>query len=134
MVFTVRAIIEILGFPDTHVKEVAEKVIEKLKTEDRISVLKENIHDPKKVKETFFSCFIEIEMKITDLNKLMGFCFDYLPSSLEILDTEKVTIPVREFHFAMSEMIEKLHQYNITVNNLTATVKNLEKEIKKIKV
>ena len=131
MVFTVRAIIEVLGFPEEHVKEVTGKVIEKLKTEDRITITKENITEPTKVKEQFFSCFAEIEMKVHDMNKLIGFCFDYLPSSLEILDTEKVTIPVREFHFAISELIEKLHHYNITVNNLTGKIKHLEKLNKK---
>ena len=128
MVFTVRAIIEILGFPEEHVKEITQKVIEKIKTEDRISIIKETLHEPQKVKETFFSCFAEVEMKIHDLSKLMGFCYDYLPSSLEILDAEKITIPVREFHFAINEMLEKLHSYNFTVNNLSAKIKQIEKE------
>ena len=107
MVFTTRAIIEILGFPEEHVKEITQRVLEKIKTEDRISIVKEKIHDPKIVKEKFYSCFIEVDMKIHDLSKLWGFCYDYLPSSIEILDTEKVTIPIREFHFALGEMLEK---------------------------
>ncbi|MBS3152315.1 hypothetical protein J4230_02795 [Candidatus Woesearchaeota archaeon] len=126
MVFTVRTIIEVLGFPDTHVKEITEKVVEKIKTEDRISVLKEKIHDPEKVKDKFFSSLIELELKIHDFSKLLGFCYDYLPSSLEILDTEKITLQVREFHFAMNELLERLHHYNLVVNNLSAKIRQLE--------
>ena len=128
MVFTIRAIIEVMGFPEEHVKLVTEKVIEKLKTEDRISIIKETVHPPEKIKEKFFSCFAEVEMKITDFSKLLGFCYDYLPSSIEILDTEKITLPVREFHFAMSEMLDKLHHYNLTVTNLTNRLNHIEKK------
>lgn len=131
MVFTIRAIIEILGFPDTHIKEVTQKVIEKLKTEDRITITKEVINEPQKVKEKYFSCLAEVEMKILDFNKLLAFCYDYMPSSLEFLDTEKITLPIREFHFGMSELLDKLHQYNIAVNNLSQRVKQLEDQIPK---
>lgn len=128
MVFTVRAIIEVMGFPEEHVKEVTEKVIEKLKAEDRITVIKDTLHPAQKVKEKFFSCFAEVELKIHDFSKLLGFCYDYLPSSVEILDTEKVVIPVREFHFALNETLEKLHHYNLTVTNLTNRLTQLEKK------
>ncbi|MBI2148076.1 hypothetical protein HYU23_00190 [Candidatus Woesearchaeota archaeon] len=127
MVFTIRAIIEVLGFPEEHVKEVTQKVVEKIKSEDRINLINSKISEPEKVKEKFFSCFAELEMKIHDFSKLLGFCFDYLPSSLEILDTEKITIPAREFHLAISEILDILHNYNITVNNLSARLKHLEK-------
>ena len=127
MVFTIRAIIEVMGFPEEHIKEVSQKIVEKIKAEDRISIIKETTHNTEKVKEQFFSCFIEIEMKVNDLSKLFGFCYDYLPSSIEILDTEKITMPTREFHFAINEMLEKLHHYNITVNNIKSAFPNNHK-------
>jgi len=68
----------------------------------------------------------ELELKIHDFSKLLGFCYDYLPSSLEILDTEKITLQVREFHFAMNELLERLHHYNLVVNNLSAKIRQLE--------
>ncbi len=131
MVFTIRAIIEVLGFPNTHVKEVTEKVIEKLKTEDRVTVLNSKVNDPEKVKEKYFSCFAEVEMKVLDFSKLLSICSDYMPSSLEILDSDKVTLPTREFQLAISELLDKLHQYNIAVNNLSQRVKQLEDQLKK---
>lgn len=119
MVFTIRAAIEVLGYPESHVNEVIKKIIEKLKSEEGINVLKENISATEKVKEKFFASFIDVEMKLNDTNKLLNFCYEYLPSSLEILDTEKVVIPVREFTSAMNEMLAKLHHYNIVMNNLS---------------
>lgn len=119
MVFTVRATIEVLGFPEEHIKEVIKKVIEKLKTEEGIQLLKENIHETEKIKERTFASFADVEIKANDLGKLLNFCYDYLPSTIEILDTEKVSIPVREFTAGLNEMLIKLHNYNMILNNLS---------------
>ena len=124
MVFTIRTVIEVLGFPDTHVKEVTTKVIEKLKTEEGITTIKTEIHPPEKVKDRFYSCFAEIEIKVHNFSRLLSFCYDYMPSSLEILDMEKVTMPIREFTFGLNELLERLHTYNITINNLSAQLNN----------
>ena len=126
MVFTVRAAIEVLGYPESHIDEVIKKIIEKLKTEDGIKLIKEEIHQAEKVKEEFFVSFVDVEIKINDFNKLLNFCYDYLPSSLEILDAEKITIPIREFSSALNEMIAKLHKYNLVLTNLSAKIKSFE--------
>ncbi len=126
MVFTIRANIEVLGFPEDHVKEVMNKVIEKLKTEEGMELLKQELTDTAKIKEKFFSTFVEVEMKMHDFAKLLNFCYDYLPSGLEILDTEKITMPIREFSFGLNEMLGKLHHFNILINNLSTRIEQLE--------
>ncbi len=125
MVFTIRATIEVLGYPQEHVEEVLKKIIEKLKTETGVQVTKADINETKKVKEKFFAAFVEVEAKMHDFSNLLNFCYDYLPSSLEILDTEKVTVSAREFNFGLNEMLAKLHHYNLIVNNLTERLKKL---------
>lgn len=128
MVFTVRATIEVIGYPEDHVKEVMQKIIEKLKTEDGLQILKNEVHPTEKVKEKFFATFVDIEMKINDFGKVLHFCYDYLPSSFEIIDADKITIPTREFSAGISEMIVKLHQYNLIVNNLSNKITELQKK------
>lgn len=131
MVFTVRATIEVLGYPEDHVKQTIEKVVEKLKNEEGIKVIKNEIQKTEKIKENFFASFAETEMKINDFSKLLGFCYDYLPSSLEILDADKITMPIREFSMGINEMVAKLHHYNIVVNNLSNKVNELKKGLSK---
>lgn len=123
MVFTIRATIEVLGYPEEHIKEVINKVIEKLKTEEGIKVLKETTHETEKIKDTIFASFVEIELKINDFSKLLSFCYDYLPSTMEILDTEKIALPVREFSAGINEMLINLHNYKLVLNNLSQKIK-----------
>ncbi len=118
MVFTARAIVEVLGYPEEHVNEVAKNVLEKLKTEQGIKIVKETLNKAEKVKDVIFSSFIEVEIKINDFQKLMDFCYNYLPSTLEILDSNKVIMPIREFTNGLNELLTKLHHYNLVMNNL----------------
>ena len=82
MVFTARAIIEVLGYPEEHVNAVSKNVLEKLKTEQGIKVIKDTLNSAEKVKDIIFSSFIEVEIKANDFQRLIIFCYDYLPSTL----------------------------------------------------
>lgn len=97
-----------------------KKVIEKLRGEQGIKVIKEQIVPAEKMKEQMFSSFAEVDVKISDLNKLNYFCFHYLPSSVEVLDTENVTISSREFTNYLNDLLATVHQYNMTMANLNA--------------
>lgn len=124
MTFNIRAIIEVIGYPESHVNEVTEKVLEKLKSEEGILILKNNTTKAEKVKDTIHASMIEVELKINDYPKLVHFCYDYLPSSLEIIDAEKIAVPVREFTNGLNDLLAKLHQYNLTVTSLIDQVNN----------
>jgi|SRR3989344_5498393 len=126
MVFHVRAIIEVLGMPEKHIVEVINKVLEKLKTEQGITFEKQDVSKPELVKEKYYAIFAEVEIKIINFTKLLQFCYDYMPTSIEILDTEKVVMPIREFANGINDSLIRLHQYNITVANLTQRNKELE--------
>jgi len=120
---------EVIGFPEEHVNKVSINVVEKLKKEEGIQVLKESSPKAEKVKETIFASMIEVELKINDYAKLLHFCYDYLPSTVEILDTEKIAMPVREFTNGLNDMLAKLHQYNLTMNHLVNQIeKNKERK------
>jgi|SRR3989338_9035278 len=125
MVFTVRAIIEVLGMPEKHVLEVIEKVIEKLKNEKGITLEKQEITKPELVKEKYYAAFTEVEVKIINMTLLLQFCYDYLPTSIEIIDTEKISMSAREFSNAINDSLIRLHQYNITITNLIQKNKEL---------
>ncbi len=128
MVFTVRATIEVLGYPEDHVKKTMEKVVEKLKNEEGIKIIKSEMQKTEKIKENFFASFAETEIKINDFSRLLNFCYNYLPSSLEILDADKITLPIREFSMGINEMLAKLHHYHLVVNNLSNKVNELKQK------
>ena len=80
-----KAIIEVAGSPKEHIEEVMTKVVEKIKSEQQI--LKYKIFEAQQKEKLFFT-FTEMEIDFSNFEKLIGFCLDYFPSSIEIIDEE----------------------------------------------
>lgn len=125
MTFSIRAIIEIMGYPEEHVKEIANKILETLKKEQNIKLKSDYIAETIQKKQ-IYSTFIEIEAEVENYVHLNYFCFNYGPSSIEILDTEKVTLTTRELNAAMNDLLQKLHEQNLLLSKLFAENKLLK--------
>ncbi len=125
MVLKIRSIIEVAGYPQTHVNEVILKIIENLKKEPKIRIIKEQIAEARAAKE-IFSGFMELELEIETFDKLLLFCQNYLPSSIEILDTKEIKVGTDEFRSGMNDLISYLHRVNVIVTNMQNHINELE--------
>ena len=119
MVIKAHTIIEIAGFPAKHITGAMDTVLKKLKEEKGINIIKKRVNKTKKVKE-MWSTFAELELKFLDLSTLMGFCFDYLPSSIEIIDPAVLHTESKMLANNLNDMLAKLHQYTMFISNLNA--------------
>lgn len=124
---TVRAIIEILGTPKEHVEETMNKIVGMVKKdyEARAST----IHEAKEM-DKFWSTFVEMELRIKKIDDLIGFCFDFMPSSIEILEPNKIYADNFEMNNLFNDLLARLHQYDMVVKNLSAQNKLLQKQKK----
>lgn len=108
-------IIEILGKPKEHVEKAINMYVDKLKDDDnKIVVINENIHDAKE-QEELFSTFAELEIVSEDLTSLIGFCFDYMPSSVEIVAPEEMKMRQQDITNIMNDLQAKLHSLDMVV-------------------
>ncbi len=116
--FKSRAIIEILGKPKEHVEKTLKKYTEEIKEDKNITFLKEDFAEAKEQDEGMFSAFSEIEFETDELNKITGFCFDYMPSSVDIFEPEKVTYRAGELNIVINDLLGKLHHVDMAVKKL----------------
>ena len=91
MELKIKAIIEIAGFPEDHVKKTMDMVMENLGNEKGITILKKEVA-PVKTMDKMWSTFATLELKIDNFTELNDFCFNYMPSSIEIMEPLKVNI------------------------------------------
>lgn len=116
-----RAVIEIAGFPKEHIEEVMKKVIDKVK--ENFEVVKSEIFESVELKDKmagFWSVFSEMELKFEDINAITIFCFEYMPSSIEILEPEELKFDSLSFAGFMNDLLARLHEYDMVVKNLQA--------------
>ncbi len=105
-------------------------VLGKLKERGDIKVLKESVFPAEQLKDKpFWSTFAEVEIEVDGIETLVGFCFDFLPSSIEIIKPNKFMIEDASINNMLNDLIAKLHQYDMVLKNVHAQNILLKKKI-----
>lgn len=127
-----KSIIEILGTPKEHVEKTMGLVVEKVKERQELKVFDAKTFEAKKLKDKpFWTTFTEIDMEAKDVDALIGFCFDFLPSSIEIIAPEKFGLENTDLNNFFNDILARLHQYDMLLKNMHAQNIVLKKEIEK---
>ena len=119
MELKIKAIIEILGKLKDHVEKTIANVVEELKKREGLTLINEKIAKTKKL-ETFFSSYVEVELKLSTMDQLIDFCFDFLPSNIEIIEPEEMNLDSHLLAEYMNDLLAKLHQQSMIIRNMHA--------------
>ncbi len=130
-----KVIIEVLGKPKGHVEKALKMYVDKIKQDSDLIVLKEEFADAKE-KEGLWATFTELEMVVKGIRKLIAFCFDYMPSSIQVLKPESYNLDRSLIEDFINDMQARLHDVDMIVKkqrneneflkkNMHTTVKNL---------
>jgi hypothetical protein len=130
---TARIIIEMMGGPKEHLQQTLKDFVKKVKQDHE--VLSEEYADPKP-HEQLFTTFVEMEMRFKKIEPLLNFCFEAMPSSIEILDPMKFTLEASELTGYLNDMQERLHTLDMSLKDtkskqqlLQANAENLFKNL-----
>ena len=110
-----RLIVEIAGFPKEHIENVMKGVMEQIKKTHE--VLSYDIYEAKEV-EQMWSTFTEMEINFNELKDLIAFCFDKMPSSIEIIEPENLSIKGKDLEDLLNDLTTKLHEYDAELKQL----------------
>jgi len=123
-----RIIIEIVGKPKEHIEKALKVVVEKIKEEKDIEIVEEQIFNAEK-QEEMFNVFAELGILFNNMQTLIEFCFDFMPSSIEILDPEKLSLDSNKFAGLVNDLLAKLHQMNLNLVQNNAEKKTLKQNM-----
>jgi hypothetical protein len=114
-----RTIIEVLGKPKEHVENAIKDYIEHIKEDSELVILNEDYSEIKE-QGKLWSKFVELELVIKGTKKLIAFCFEYMPSSLEILKPENLILTNAELANLLNDLQARLHSVDMVVKKLKA--------------
>ncbi len=120
------AIVEMMGAPKDYLSKTLKLYVDKLKQNPNITLLREDYARPKK-QDKLYTTFVELEMMVKDASELAFFCFDYMPSSIEIIEPEKFHYNAQDFASFFNDMMARLHKLDAHIKGLKAKSKNLER-------
>ena len=117
-----RSIIELVGGPKEYVDKMMGVVVDKLKEDKHVALKNHKVFDAKPMQgqEPLFSAFCEAEIEAKEMDDLFGFCFDFMPSSVEIYDPTQMIMKADAINDMFNELIGKLHQYDLAFKNIAA--------------
>jgi len=120
------AIVEILGAPKEYVLEALNAYIEKMKKEKEIMILDVEKSEVEQ-KDKLFSIFAEIGILAQKPSRLVDYCFDYMPSSIEIIEPESIKFSTYGLSNFFNDLQARLHNLDMIVKNLRAENEILSK-------
>ena len=113
-----RAICEILGKPKDHVAETARVLVQRAREQKDVELLEYDT--PEVVAQgKLFTTFIEMEILFKTKGALMGFCFDFMPSSIEVLEPETIVMENDFFASWLNELQGRLHKVDMVAKERT---------------
>ena len=103
-----------------------KSVIEKVKAENK--VVKHKEFDVKQVKQ-FWSTYSEFEIKFGELRDVMEFCFKFMPSSIEIIYPENISLDSMEFNALLNDILGRQHENDMMIKNAVVQIRALRDHI-----
>ena len=125
-------IFEMLGRPAKHLKTALEQFIEKLSKEEGIEVTNKVLHEPKKVeqiKQELYTTFAEVEINFKEISYLFKVAFVYMPSHIEIVSPQEISLKNFELNTLMNELARRLHQYDEITKRLAIERDILQRQL-----
>src|SRR3989344_691981 len=105
-----RPVVEVLGKPKEQVDSTLKGYLTKLKENSRYEVTKEDLAELKQHEESeLWMAFAELEIKTTGVAEIIDFCFDYMPSLIEIIEPEELQLDSLVISSFLNDMQAKLH-------------------------
>ncbi|MFH1637047.1 MAG: hypothetical protein ABIB71_01325 [Candidatus Woesearchaeota archaeon] len=149
---TARILVEVIGGPKEYVEKTLGEVVKKLKAEKKIRILTEKsfeaktisgeeleklaasmqrkTDDVKAMENKLFSAFAEVELEVDKLKHLMDICFDYAPSTVEILEPAGMDIDCNDITEMLNDLLAKIHRYTYVIKAQQAQLLAVQEYLK----
>lgn len=129
-------IIEIAGAPLEHVEKTMEKVIDLVSSDKNMKIIKKETSKPKEnefdhpikqgEKVKVWSTFTEFEIEFKSFDALTNFCFEFMPSSIDIIEPVQLKIGAEEVNLTLNDILGRLHHQAKIIMEYSALKKQIE--------
>src|SRR3989338_10566187 len=114
-----RTIIEVLGKPKEHVENSIKEYVEHIKKDSELVILSEDYSEIRE-QGKLWSQFVELELVVKGTFKLISFCFEYMPSSMEVMKPEHLILTNHELGSFLNDLQARLHDVDMIVKKQKA--------------
>lgn len=103
---------EVVGNPKEHIVNALKLLIEKIKEEKRIIMIKENFGEPAETPDKLWSTYCATEMLVRDVETLDFIVINFAPASIEIKEPKQLILKDKQLTDHYSEILAATHEMN----------------------
>jgi len=138
---TALMIIEVAGRPPEYLENSLKLHLEKLNHIKDVKLISSKIAEPRLIEaeKDLYTCFGEVEVETLGFSKLMDLIFDFMPSSVEIINPSEIEFNCQEATMFANDMAGRLHKYDeiakiarMQIQQLTARLQQLTQPVQKV--
>jgi len=128
-------IVEMAGRPAEHLKEAIEKHVGILREVKDLEVHEIKISEPRVIPQEnkdageMFSTFAECDFECESFGRLSETMFDFMPSSVEVIEPNKVSLGMDEATGLLNNISGRLHRYDEIAKILGEKYKQMEGQL-----
>ncbi len=127
-------ILEILGRPVSNVIEALNTLIKKLSEEKGVKITEKKVHPPVEVKDAkdLYTTFAEISLDLDSLGNYFGVLFGYMPSHIELVYPERITLRNDDVNHLANLIAQRLHNYDAVAKKMIFERDILAQKLKEV--
>jgi hypothetical protein len=129
-------IVEMAGRPAAHVKESLTNHVGILDKHKDIEVHSINVSEPKVIEmenvpkgQEMFTCFAEVDFEVENFSKLSEIVFDFMPSSVEVIEPSKVSLDTGEASNLLNNIAGRMHRYDEIAKVASARLQQMNAQL-----
>src|SRR3989344_1311774 len=93
MTILFRTVVEVLGKPKEHIENTLREYVKNIKASQKYKVKVEDFAPAKQQeKQELWAAFVELELETETMANLLNFCFDFMPSVIEIIEPREIVV------------------------------------------
>ncbi len=123
-----RTVLEVVGRPKEYVENALQEYIERLNQDVHYEIVSKEIAElEKQDKQEMWMTFAELEIKTSSFGDIIGFCFDYMPSLIEIIEPNELVSSNVVVSSMFNDLQARLHQVDMVAKQLRLENEHLRK-------
>jgi hypothetical protein len=130
---TVAMIIEVAGRPPEYLENSLKIHLDKLNNIKDVRLISSKIAEPRLIEteKDLYTCFGEVEVEVLGMAKLMDLIFDFMPSSVEIINPSEIEFNCQEATMFANDMAGRLHKYDEVAKIARMQVQQLSQQLQR---
>jgi hypothetical protein len=124
-------IIEVAGRPPEYLENSLKLHLDKLNHIKDVKVISSKMAEPRLVEteKEIYTCFGEVEVEVIGFSKIMDLVFEFMPSSIEIINPSEIEFNCQEATMFVNDMAGRLHKYDEIAKIARMQIQNLTQQL-----